>query len=340
MLTRSALLVRYGAAVGAALVATVLSLAFEPVISRVPFAFYFGAVAVSAHVGGLGPGLLAAALGLLAAVYLFFPPRGAPALSSIEDAFAVLVLILVAGAISWAIASLRRARSRAETAEIAERRQREWFDTTLSSIGDAVIATDERGVVTFLNPVAQALTGWVGDAAIGHPLGEVFQIFDERTREPAESLVAGVLRERDVVGLADQTILRSRDGSERAIDDSAAPILDRDGALIGVVLVFRDVSDRRAAQSARQQFVSLVESSGDFVGMCDLEMVPFYVNTAGLRMVGLDSLEQARRTPVAEFCFPEDRPSSWASSSTGSGGTAAARSRRASAISRPASRSG
>jgi len=118
-----------------------------------------------------------------------------------------------------------------------------------------------------------------------------------------------VLRERDVVGLADQTILRSRDGSERAIDDSAAPILDRAGALIGVVLVFRDVSDRRAAQSARQQFVSLVESSGDFVGMCDLEMVPFYVNTAGLRMVGLDSLEQARRTPVAEFFFPEDRPS-------------------------------
>jgi PAS domain S-box-containing protein len=308
MLTRSALLVRYGAAVSSTLVATALSLVFEPVISCVPFAFYFGAVALSAHVGGLGPGLLATALGLLATTYLLFPPRFALAPASVEDGFALLVLGLIASAIAWAIAGLRHARSRAETVEIAERQQREWLDTTLLSIGDAVIATDQRGTITFLNPVAQALTGWRDDTASGQPLDVVFQIFHERTREPVESPVARVLREHAVVGLANHTILRARDGFERVIDDSAAPILDRDGALIGVVLVFRDVSDRRAAEVARQQFISLAESSGEFVGMCDLEMRPFYVNAAGLRMVGLDSLEQARLMPVAEFFFPEDRP--------------------------------
>ncbi|MGE3270393.1 MAG: PAS domain S-box protein [Chloroflexota bacterium] len=307
MLTRWALLVHYGTAVGATLVATALSLAFEPVIVRVPFAFYFGAVAISAHVGGLGPGMLATALGVLSVGFFLFAPEFSPSLSNARDGLALLVLGLVAGGISWAIDGLRRARFRAEAAEVAERRQREWFDTTLSSIGDAVIATDERGIVTFLNPVAQALTGWGGDTAIGRALGEIFEIFDERTREPAVNPAARVLHERTVVGLANHTILRARDGCERAIEDSAAPILNRTGDLIGVVLVFRDVSNRRAAQSARQQFVSLIESSGDFVGMCDLDMVPFYVNTAGLRMMGLDSLEQARQVPVAEFFFPEDR---------------------------------
>lgn len=122
---------------------------------------------------------------------------------------------------------------------------REWFSTALRSIGDAVIATDASGRVTFVNPVAEQLTGWSAGAAEGKPLDEVFRIIAEDTREVTESPVERVLREGAVVGLANHTILVRRDGSEVAIDDSAAPIRRPDGELVGVVLVFRDVSVAR-----------------------------------------------------------------------------------------------
>jgi PAS domain S-box-containing protein len=129
--------------------------------------------------------------------------------------------------------------------------QREWFQTALRSIGDAVIATDERGNVTFLNPVAEALTGWSVKESEGKPLAEVFRIMNETTRETTESPVDRVLREGVVVGLANHTILVQKSGGEIAIDDSAAPIRGTDGVLVGVVLVFRDVSAaRRIAQRA------------------------------------------------------------------------------------------
>lgn len=127
------------------------------------------------------------------------------------------------------------------------RLERERFRTTLSSIGDAVIATDTVGRVTFLNGVARGLTGW-GDEAVGRPLTDVFAITDERTGAPVESPVVKVLREGQIVGLANHTALRSRDGTLRPIDDSGAPIRGEDGTIAGVVLVFRDVTERRQAE--------------------------------------------------------------------------------------------
>ncbi len=129
--------------------------------------------------------------------------------------------------------------------EEAARVEQEWLQTTLHSIGDAVIATDPRGVVTFLNPVAERLTGWRHDEAAGRPLDEVFPIVNEITRAPVENPVAKVIREGTIVGLANHTILLRRGGPWVPIDDSAAPIRARDGSLVGVVLVFRDVSGRR-----------------------------------------------------------------------------------------------
>jgi PAS domain S-box-containing protein len=129
------------------------------------------------------------------------------------------------------------------------------FVTTLRSIGDAVIATDSEGRVTFMNTVAERLTGWENGESSGRPLGEVFHILSERTRQPVESPVARVLREGKVVGLANHTVLRSRRGVEIPIDDSAAPIRDDSGRLSGVVLVFRDVTDEKRRE-ARQEFLS------------------------------------------------------------------------------------
>ena len=133
----------------------------------------------------------------------------------------------------------------------AVRLSREWFATSLRSIGDAVITTDRAGTVTFMNPVAEQLTGWAAADALGHALRDVFVIVAEDTRAPAESPVERVMREGVIVGLANHTVLRRRDGSELAIDDSAAPIRDDAGALVGVVMVFRDVSAERQAEQRR-----------------------------------------------------------------------------------------
>ena len=151
--------------------------------------------------------------------------------------------MLVGTFISGLSELLHRSRRRIEA---NERR----YTVTLSSIGDAVIATDNQARVTFLNPVAEALTGWPQEDAIGRPLAEVFHIINEETRQPVEDPAAKVLRLGTVVGLANHTALVARDGRELPIDDCGAPIIDDRGSLRGVVLVFRDVSQRRWAEEA------------------------------------------------------------------------------------------
>ncbi len=127
--------------------------------------------------------------------------------------------------------------------------ERRW-STTLSSIGDAVLATDTEGRITYLNPVAAALTGWQTEEAQGQPSQIVFKTINEETRASAEDIVNRVLTEQRVVELANHTALLAKDGREIPIADSAAPIFDSDGKMTGVVLVFHDVTERRGAENA------------------------------------------------------------------------------------------
>jgi diguanylate cyclase (GGDEF)-like protein/PAS domain S-box-containing protein len=120
----------------------------------------------------------------------------------------------------------------------------QWF-VTLKSIGDAVITTDESRLVTYLNPIAEELTGWSPDEARGAPLDRIFRIVNEYTRVPAENPVERALREGTIVGLANHTLLIARDGREFSIEDSAAPIRDDEGKIRGCVIVFRDVTEKR-----------------------------------------------------------------------------------------------
>src|SRR5579872_7519964 len=122
--------------------------------------------------------------------------------------------------------------------------QPEWCRVTLASIGDAVITTDTAGHVTFLNAVAESLTGWTLPEAAGQPLDSVFRIINEESRQPVESPTVRALRDGVVVGLANHSLLIAKDGTERPIDDSAAPIRSDKGEVAGVVLVFRDISER------------------------------------------------------------------------------------------------
>ncbi|MEM8505323.1 MAG: EAL domain-containing protein [Cyanobacteria bacterium P01_D01_bin.1] len=123
--------------------------------------------------------------------------------------------------------------------------EKELAQVTLHSIGDAVITTDAKGDITYLNPVAEELTGWTQAETQGLRLSAVFVILNECTRKPVESPVDMVLKEGRIVGLANHTILIAKDGTERGIEDSAAPIYDRDRNLIGTVLVFHDVTEAR-----------------------------------------------------------------------------------------------
>jgi PAS domain S-box-containing protein len=137
----------------------------------------------------------------------------------------------------------------------------EWFRTTLSSIGDAVIATDRSGNVTFLNAQAEKLTGTtIGDAR-GNAIGSVFPIFSEITGAEAEDPVKKVMELGTIVGLANHTVLKRSDGALIPIEDSAAPIRDDRGALIGVVLVFRDVTAERKAQEVMRKTEKLAAAA-------------------------------------------------------------------------------
>ncbi len=164
---------------------------------------------------------------------------------------------------------LRVSASYQASVDAAELRARE-LRVTLSSIGDAVVATDAEGKVTFLNPAAEGLMGWSNAEATGRPLSEVFDIFNQTTRVPVENPVARVLRKNVVVGLANHTVLRARDGREVPIEDSAAPIRSDRGEVLGVILVFHDVTERREIERKLHEGALLSTLRADVAGQFDL----------------------------------------------------------------------
>ncbi len=245
---------RYGVAILAVAVATALKLSFPEAIGRgTPVSVYLAAVMVAAWFGGLGPGLLATGGLLIAGAYLFVAPYGTFRVFAPYDVVRLVLGAAEGAVVSILAGSLRQARRAAEERYQQIARVTEELATTLDSLGDGVIATDARGAVTRMNPVAEGLTGWPFREASGRALDDVFVIASESTKELVDSPVARVLREGVVVGLANHTVLKARDGRERPIADSGAPIRDPTGRIRGVVLVFRDVSDERSAERVRQQ---------------------------------------------------------------------------------------
>jgi PAS domain S-box-containing protein len=201
--------------------------------------------------------------------------------------------------------------TRQKDAEAKLRRSEESLAATLYSIGDAVLACDERGRITRINPVAERLTGWPEREAVGRPLEEVFNIINEETRAPVSNPVVKVLKEGVVVGLANHTALVARDGTERPIADSGAPIRDAEGVTRGAVLVFRDVTEeRRAAETLRrtQEEVRQSEESlratlysiGDGVLATDERARVTRVNPVAERLTGWRESE-ARGHPIEEI---------------------------------------
>ena len=150
-------------------------------------------------------------------------------------------------------------------AEEILRQQRDLLTVTLGSIGDAVLTTDPHGRITFLNPVAEALTGWPLQDALGQPCERVFHLVHARTRQPLESPVAQVLREGIVVGLAPETMLLTRDGRDLPIADLSAPIRSEGERTQGVVVVFRDMSESLRLEAQLRQ-AQKMEALGTLAG--------------------------------------------------------------------------
>jgi PAS domain S-box-containing protein len=422
--------VSYALSIAALVAAVLLRWALDPLMGdTLPLVTLFGAVAAAVWVGGYRPAIVVTTLGYLAGAYLFIPPRGI-LVFDVQTVIGLVAYVFTCALIVGFGEAMRRAQRRASE-------RREILRVTLRSIGDAVITTDNDGRVTYLNAVAESLTGWMQQDALGQRLDSVFRIVNEQTRRPVESPATKALREGIVVGLANHTVLIQKNGRELAIDDSAAPIRDEFGEVSGCVLIFRDVSaqrrqeqdkasqlqaarflasivessddaivsksldgiiqswnaaaerlfgytaeqavgrhislvipseriaeedrilaslragqriehfeterqrsdgqrisvsltispirdaegtvigaskivrditDRKRAEAEQHKFVTLIENSTDFIGICDLDGMPLFVNRAGLKMVGLDDMERARRTPVRSFFFPEDQP--------------------------------
>jgi two-component system cell cycle sensor histidine kinase/response regulator CckA len=312
---------RYGAAVVATIVATLLRMALAPLVGPgIPFATYFLATLFVVWYAGFRPAVLSIFLSAAAGSYFFVSSATTSPflLTTRADRVTILGFVLVSLPVTFLLDLQRRTLERVEReaihrreAENAEREQRQWFETTLASIGDAVVATDAEGKVIFMNSVASELTGWDMAQARGLPLRSVFHIVNEQTGNEAGSPIDIVIRNGVTVGLANHTLLISKNGRRIPVDDSGAPI-KRDGRTLGAVLVFRDVTERRRAQSqierSEQRYRLLFDSNPYPMWVYDRDSLAFLaVNDAAIKHYGY-SAEDFLRMSLKDIRPAEDIP--------------------------------
>jgi PAS domain S-box-containing protein len=231
--------------------------------------------------------------------------RGDARLTLLVSTFTSVALVILLGRVLM-LGLAERGRNEAAIGE-----QREWLQITLSSIGDAVIATNARGSIRFLNPVAEALTGWTQAEVEGKHLSEVFKIVNEYTRQTVENPLAKVFREGQTVDLPNHTSLIAKGGRETPIDDSGAPIKDQEGKIVGSVLVFRDVTERRRAEEelrASEEFNrQILESAPDCIQTLDLDGNLLSMNTPGMGLMEIDDFRSFEGAGWIDFWQGADR---------------------------------
>jgi PAS domain S-box-containing protein len=196
--------------------------------------------------------------------------------------------------LSYSNIKLARTQEEQRNTLFALHNSRQQLSTTLSSIGDAVISTDTSGIITFANPVALELTGWSLQEVLQKPSKEVFKIINEQSRKEVESPITKVLETGMTIGLANHTLLIRKDGTEIPIDDSGAPIKDKDGNTLGVVLVFRDISERKKVQKEDLITVELLQLINESKNLIDFihSSTIFFQQQTGCEAVGIRLKEE------------------------------------------------
>jgi PAS domain S-box-containing protein len=185
--------------------------------------------------------------------------------------------------------------------EAAFQQQREWLETTLASIGDAVVVVDTDGNITFVNRAAEAICGWSDVEAIGRPIEQVVNLLDEINSRPIPNPVRAALQERTTVTLADHAMLQTQGGRQIPIDDSAAPILNRNGDLLGAVIVFRDITEHKRAEEALRLKNFVFDASIAAISIANLDGVITEANDAFLRIWGCSGKEEVIGKPIPHF---------------------------------------
>ena len=280
----------------ALVLAVVLRWLLDPLLGdALPLVTLFGAVAAGVWLGGYRVAIPMAILGYIACHVLFIPPRGHFDLTAMANLVGLVAYLFTCALIVVFGEAARTAESRAH-------QRREIFQITLQSIGDAVITTDNDARITDLNEVAETLTGWPREEALGQPLERVFNIVNEVTRQPVDNPAMRALREGIIVGLANHTVLIKKDGSECPIDDSAAPIRNEQAHVSGCVLIFRDVTAQRLREREKadelitaRMLAAIVESSDDAIISKSLDGIIQSWNAGAERLFGFTAAEVVGR---------------------------------------------
>lgn len=282
---------------------------FAPILGDLSFITFFPMIFAIAWWGGLLPTLVATVISSFLLAYFILEPNNSLAIATVEHRYGVMLYIAISLAAGWMGEQLHRARRDAIQAANDALSEHERLKVTLSSIGDAVIVTDESGRIMSMNPVAELLTEWDEHEAVGKPLAAVFQIVNENTREPIENLYAKVSRTSVVVSHANHTVLIGKRGTERPIDDSAAPIKDLSGKILGVVIVFRDVSTKRHSEQAlarsQRELSDFFDNAAIPLNSVGADGVILRANQAELDMLGYASDEYLGHH-LAEFYVDRD----------------------------------
>jgi PAS domain S-box-containing protein len=266
---------------------------------RIPYATFFVAVAISAVLGGWGPGVVSTLLGGFAAVYFILPPRHHVLTIEGEDNQLGFALYLIVSSLLIILAEMQnRARRRAESelarrhcSEADERYEKRRYEVTLDSIGDGVIATDADGRVTFINKSASQHMEWNAADAIGRQLEDVFILKNENTNAPVENPAIRAIRDGRRVELSNHHVLLKHTGKTMPVGDSGAPIIDGAGRTRGGVLVFRDVSEQRARDASLRQLKRMIDLSQDAIIATDRQRRIVNWNLGAKEMYGWDSAE-------------------------------------------------
>ncbi len=293
----------YSVATVALVAAVLLRWLLDPLMGdTLPLVTLFGAVAVAVWIGGWRPALVVTLVGYVACSWLFIAPRGELRLD-LATAVGLVAYLFTCTLIVGIGEAARHAQAHAGERETARLLAARLLASIVESSDDAIVRKTLDGTIQSWNAGAERLFGYSADEAVGRHISLIIPA--DRLAEE-DRIVASLRAGRRVEHFETERLHKS--GALIEVSLTISPIFDEEGNVVGASKIARDVTQQHRAEAERQKLVTLVENTTDFIGMCDLEGVPFYVNPAGLRMVGLDDMEQARLVNVRDFFLPEDQP--------------------------------